>query len=77
MYGTLDMVVQTVEGSELSCAEIAFVGPSIPGAIRGNGLDVGISGECDHRTGDDIIAIELVDHMIDFLAIEAGGSAIA
>lgn len=71
------MIVQTVEGSELSRAEIAFVGPSIPGAIRGDGLDVRISGECDHGTGDNIITVELVDHMIDFLAIEAGGSAIA
>jgi hypothetical protein len=77
MYRTLDMVIQTVEGSELSCAEIAFVGPSIPGAIRGNGLHVRISGETNHRTGDDIVAIELVDHLIDFLAIEAGGSAFA
>ena len=71
------MVIQTVEGSEFSCAEIASVGSSIPGAIRGNGLHVRISGETNHRTGDDIVAIELVDHLIDFLAIEAGGSAFA
>ncbi len=70
------MVVQAVEGSELSCAQIAFVGLAIPGANRGNGLDVRISGESDHRMSDDIIAVEFVDHMIDFLTIEAGGSAV-
>ncbi len=77
MYRTLDMVIQTVEGSKLSRAEIAFVGPSIPGAIRGNSLHVRISGETDHRTGDDIVAVELVDHTIDLLAIEARGSTVA
>jgi hypothetical protein len=77
MYRALDMIIQTVEGSKLSCAQIAFVGSAIPGANRGNGLDVGISGESDHGTGDDIVAVKLLDHVIDFLAIEARGSAIA
>ena len=77
MYRTLDMVIQTVEGSKLSRAEITFVGPSIPGAIRGNSLHGRISGETDHRTGDDIVAVEVLDHTVDFLAIKAGGSAFA
>jgi hypothetical protein len=77
MHRALDVVVQAVEGGELSGAEVAFVGLSVPGAFRGDGFDVRVTGESDHRAGDDVVAIKFVDHVVDLLAIEAGGCACA
>lgn len=77
MHRALDVVVQPVEGGELSGAEVAFVGLSVPGAFRGDGFDVRVTGESDHRAGDDVVAIKFVDHVVDLLAIEAGGCACA
>jgi hypothetical protein len=77
MHRALDVVVQAVEGSELSGAEVAFVGLPVPGAFRGDGFDVRVAGESDHRAGDDVVAIECMDHVVNLLAIEAGGCACA
>lgn len=71
------MVVQAIQGIELSSAEVAFVGFSIPRPICGDGFDVRVAGEGDHRASDDVVAIELADHMVDLLAVEAGGGAFA
>lgn len=61
----------------MSGAEVAFVGLSVPGAFRGDGFDVRVTGESDHRAGDDVVTIKFVDHVVDLLAIEAGGCACA
>jgi len=71
------MAVQALEGVELSRTEIAFIGIAIPGSFGGNGLDVVVSGKGDHWTRNDVVAVELVDHAVDFLAVEARGRAAA
>jgi hypothetical protein len=77
MHGTSDMVVQAVEGGELFGAEVAFVGLAIPGTLCGDVFDVGMTREGQHRAGNDIVAVELVDHVVDLLAVEPGGGTFA
>jgi hypothetical protein len=71
VHWALDMVVQAVQGGELSVAKVAFIGSSVPRSVCGKRLDVGVSGEGEHRTGDDVFAVELVDHVVELLTVEA------
>ena len=59
------MVVQAIEGVELSGAEVAFVGLAVPGALCGDGFDIGVAVESDHGAGNDVVAVELANHVVD------------
>jgi hypothetical protein len=64
------MAVQASKGAELFRAEIAFIRCSVPGTVRGNSLDVVVARKGDHRAGDDVVAVELLDELVDLLAVE-------
>jgi hypothetical protein len=38
------MVVEAVQGGELSVAKVAFLGSSVPRSVCGKRLDIGVSG---------------------------------
>jgi hypothetical protein len=76
VYWALDMIVQSIEGAEFSGTEVAFVSLSVPSPLGGNVFERGITREADHRAGDDVVAVELADHVIDFLAVETRGGTL-
>jgi hypothetical protein len=75
VHWALDVIVQAVVGSELFGTEVAFLGLSVLGVFYCDSFDVEVTGQSDHGAGDDIIAVELVDHVVYFLAIEVRDGA--
>jgi len=45
--------------------------------VCGDGFDVGVAGHGEHGSGDNVVSVHGLDHIVDFGSVEAGGSASA
>jgi hypothetical protein len=64
------VVVQTVQGRKISCAERAFIGSAIPGSFRSEGLNALVPWVSDHWFCDNIISVGSLNQFIDLLTVE-------
>jgi hypothetical protein len=69
------MIVQAVEGAELLGTEVTFKGTPVPSPLSCDCLDVVVSRHCDHWSRNDVVSVELLDHVIDLLSVQTGGGA--
>ncbi len=69
------MIIQAVQGAEFPRAEVAFEGVPVPSPLSCDCLDGVVPRHCDHWSCDDVVSVKLLDHVIDLLSIQTGGSA--
>jgi len=72
MNGTLDMTVQSPQGPEFPVTEVAFVVIAIPRSLCGNQFHVGVTGHGNHGFGDDVVAVEEADGVVEDRTVDIG-----
>lgn len=70
MNGTFQVLIETLQLLEFAMTEVAFKAITVPGIRSSDHLDIIKARKCKHWLSDHISSVELLDHVIDFVAIQ-------